>query len=136
LGRILAIDYGQRRCGLAMTDPLNLFATPLETVKRRMLVSRLLELKEEYHIQKIVIGLPLHPMGEEVELEPSIQALIKGIRKKLPEVEIDRQNESYSSAEALELMIKMGVKRSKRSKKENLDKMAAAIILQRYLGNV
>lgn len=119
-----------------MTDPLNLFATPLETVQRRMLVSRLLELKEEYQIEKIVIGLPEHPMGEKVEIEPSIQALIKGINKKLPGVEIARQNESYSSAEALELMIKMGVKKGKRSKKENLDKMAAAIILQRYLGNV
>lgn len=97
---------------------------------------RLMELQTQYDIEKIVIGLPLHPGGEEVQLEPSIQALIKGINKKLPAVEIDRQNESYSSAEAMELMVKMGVKRNKRSKKENLDKMAAAIILQRYLGNV
>ncbi len=136
MGRILAIDYGQRRCGLALTDPLNLFARPLETVARRELMPRLIQLRKEYEIAKIVIGLPVHPSGENVEIEPSIQALIQGIEKKLAGVEIDRQNESYSSKEAMELMVSMGVKKNKRSKKENLDKMAAAIILQRYLGNI
>ncbi len=134
MSRILAIDFGGKRCGIAETDDLKLIASPLTTVHTAELLAFLMDYHKKYVIEKLVVGLPLRSSGEVSAIEEKIGAFLKKFVKQFPGIEVERQDESHSSSAAVSAMIQAGVGKEKRRVKENVDKVSAAIILQRYMG--
>lgn len=131
--KILAIDYGQKRCGIAITDDLKMIASPLETVDTKTLVNYLLQLVPREKVDTIVIGESRRRNGEDGDVTQEQNQLAEKLAKVFPKVKIDRQDEQFSSKLAVQAMVIGGMKKSDRQKKENIDKIAAAIILQDYL---
>lgn len=133
MSRILALDFGLKRCGLAETDDLQIIASALETVPTSTLMSYLESYSLEHNFTDIVIGLPLRESGEPSAIEQNILLFIDVFQKKLPKVKVHREVESGTSIMAMQAMIQGGHGRKKRRVKGNLDKVSATIILQRYL---
>lgn len=134
MGRIMALDYGAKRCGLATTDPLQIIATPLETVETVKLLSYFEEYLKTEELDALVIGEPTHKDGSATALEEKIQKFIENFSKKFPLVKLHRQNERYTSKMAIEA-IRFSVKsRKKRQDKGLVDKVSATIILQEFMG--
>lgn len=136
MGRILAIDYGIKNCGLAVTDPLQIIANPLKTVKTSSLLNYLEEYWGQEVLDKIVFGYPTHMDGNPTYVVKEIEDCVKKIRNLNPGILIDYQNENFSSKEAQEIIMKSGLNRKQRQDKSRLDKISAVIILQRYLKHI
>ncbi len=134
MSRILAIDFGGKRCGIAETDDLKLIASPLTTVPSKELLTFLADYHKKYEIERLVVGLPLRASGEVSAIEEKIAEFLKKFSKQFKGIEVVRQDESHSSSAAVSAMIQAGVGKEKRRVKENVDKVSAAIILQRYMG--
>lgn len=133
MARVLAIDYGKKRCGLAMSDPLQMIANGLETVENAKLFEALDDLMSQHEIEALVIGLPKHLSGHEAEIEPEIKKRIVEIQNKFPDLKIHRFDERFTSKMALDAMIAMGSTKKQRREKGNIDKISATLILQDYL---
>lgn len=133
MGRILCIDFGKKRCGIAVTDSIQLTVNPLLTIDRTQLWSWLKDYFLNEQVSDIVLGHSIDEDGQENELMHAVHALLKALHKSYPQITCHLEDESFSSREALELMIKWGVKKKDRREKANLDKFAAAIILERFL---
>lgn len=133
MARVLAIDYGQKRTGLAVTDPLQLIASGLETVETNKLLDYLSKYITSEDVTTIVVGEPTHADGTATHIEKNIQELISKISKNYPNVVIKRQDERYTSVEAKRVILESGVKKMKRRDKSLIDKVSAAIILQQYM---
>ena len=133
MGRILAIDYGQKRVGLAVTDVLQISANGLDTV----LVHELLEYLEKYiskePVEKFVMGLPKQMNGEESESMQYIRPFVVGLQRKFPTIELVYVDERFTSVLAHRAMLEGGLKKKDRQNKSLVDKTAAIIILQSYL---
>ena len=132
-GRILAIDYGLKRTGLAVTDPLRIIASPMETVETAQLMAYLEKYFAQESVSALLIGLPLHKDGTATSVESNIQNFIRSIEKKYPLMPIIRRDESYTSVRAKEAIIASGARKKKRQDKSLIDKVSAAILLQEYL---
>jgi len=133
VGRILAIDYGTKRSGIAVTDPLRIIASGLETVPTSELFSFLERYLDEEEVDVIVIGEPLHKDGTPTAIHPQIVGLRRTLARKYPSKEIVLQDESYSSRDAKKIIRQSGVKKKKRQDKGLVDKVSAGLILQEYL---
>ncbi|UTW61462.1 Holliday junction resolvase RuvX [bacterium SCSIO 12741] len=133
MGRIVAIDYGTKRVGIAATDPLKIIASGLTTVPAEQAVKFLTDYARQEEVEALVIGLPLRLNDELSEVEKDIQKFIQRLKKELPELPIHRQDERYTSKMAMETMVAGGVKKKNRRKKELLDQVSATLILQAYL---
>jgi len=134
MGRIMALDYGTKRCGLAVTDPLQIIATPLTTVETAKLNDFFDDYLKTETVDCLVIGEPVMNDGTPTMLEEKIQKFIENFQKKHNQVQIARQNEAYTSQMASEA-IRFSVKsRKKRQDKSLIDKVSAFIILQEYMG--
>ncbi len=131
MGRILAIDFGTKRTGLAWTDPMQISINPLDAVSPEDAFLFIGENIQE--LDTIVIGMPLEPDASFTNSTQSIINFTNRIKNSFPDLRIEEIDESYTSREAREYMIHFGYKKKDREKKENVDKIAAAIILQRYL---
>ncbi len=131
MARILAIDYGKKRVGLAWTDTLQLSINPLETRSPDEAIRFVQEVEAE--LERIVLGLPLNAQGEDTNNTEPTRQFYNRLRKLVPDLEIDWVDESFTSQEAVEYMRRAGYKQKDRRKKENVDKFAAAIILQRFM---
>ncbi len=131
--RILSIDYGTKRCGLAETDDLQLIASAIKTITRKELFPFLDEYFKNYSVSDVVVGQPVRHSGEMSDLENDILKFLEVFIKRYPKVRVNRWNESLTSKMALEAMIQAGSKKKDRRKKENIDKIAATIILQEFL---
>jgi len=136
MGRILGLDYGAKRTGISTTDPLQIIVNPLEVVPTENLFAFLESYINSEVVDKIVIGEPKQSDGSPTYLEEHIQKLIKSINNTFPGITIARQDESYTSSEAKDLLVKMGMKKKKRQDKSMLDKVSAVLILQRYLNHI
>lgn len=136
MGRILGLDFGMKRTGISTTDPLQIIVNPLNVVLTIDLFEFLISYINSEDVEKIVIGEPKQSDGSPVYFEKNIQELISNIQKKHPHIEIDRQDESYTSFEAKDLLVKMGMKKKKRQDKSMLDKVSSVLILQRYLNHI
>lgn len=131
--RILGIDYGEVRIGLALTDPLGIIAYPLITIKNDS--KAILEIKKvisEYGVEKIVLGYPLKENGEETKLSKKI-IIYKQILEKELGLSVELFDERYSSEIAKQRIIETVPSKKKRRDKSLIDKNAAAVILQDYL---
>jgi putative Holliday junction resolvase len=136
MARILGIDYGEKRTGLAVTDPLQIIVNSLETVPTDNLLEFLKNYFELESVEKIVFGQAFHADGTPVAHEKKILRLIESIQKLFPHIKIDRQDEYFTSEEAKEILIKNRVPKMKRQQKGMLDKISAVLILQKYLGHI
>lgn len=134
--RILAIDYGGRRTGLAVTDPLQIIATGLETIESRDLIPWLKKYLLQETVELIIIGLPKNWDESDTHGTPLVEAAIKKIQKEFPSMPLKTVDERYSSKMAKDAMLEMGMKKKDRRIKGNVDVIAATIILQEYLGTL
>lgn len=131
--RILAIDYGSKRIGIAITDPLNIFAYPLITLTNdNKFFDNLKKILLQYKVVKILIGSPLKENGEESVTSQSVNKFIEELKKNL-QIEIELVDERYSSEIARQRIIESVVSKKKRRDKSLIDKNAAAVILEDYL---
>ncbi len=133
MAKILALDYGVKRCGLAITDSLQIIASALDVVETGKIHDYLHQLFEKEDIECVVIGEARKWSGEESAVEKSILPLVNFIKKRYPSIELARQDESFTSKLALDSMIQAGSTKKQRREKGNIDKISATIILQSYL---
>ncbi|WP_027000557.1 Holliday junction resolvase RuvX [Eisenibacter elegans] len=131
--RILAIDYGIKRVGIATTDPLQIIATPLTTIPNHELLPYLQKYLQQEEVEAVVVGMPTKADGSDTHSTPHIRGFVRSLQKLYPDLAVHTQDEKGSSQEALEAMISGGTSKKYRRQKENLDKISAVIILQRYL---
>ena len=136
MARILSIDYGRKRCGIAATDPLQIIVTAIDTAPTHELFDFLVKYMSEEEVEKIVFGKPTHADGNETFLMDDIRLFIKKLLKKFPLIEIDFQDESFTSVEAKHIIMLSGAKKKKRRDKALIDKVSAVIILQKYLNHI
>ena len=135
MGRILAIDYGKKRTGIAVTDPLQIIASGLTTVDSQQLFEFLKEYTIKETVEVIVIGEPYNLDGKETDSTAAVKHCIRRLKNTFPETPIVTVDESYTSKNASKAMADMGMKKKDRQKKENIDMMAATIMLQEYLNS-
>ncbi len=134
MGRIIAIDLGTKRTGIAVTDTLKILANPLLTVETSKLVEFLKGYFDKEDVETIVLGYPIHLDGKPNEMTPRVVSLKDRLQKLFPDKRIEYVDERYTSKMAMQSMIAMGSKKKDRKEKAgNLDKVSAAIILQSYL---
>ena len=136
MARILAIDYGGKRTGLAVTDPLQIIATGLETIESKELIRFLKKYCSTEQVELIIIGLPKNWDESDTHGTPLVEAAIKKIRKELPAMPLKTVDERYTSKMAKDAMLEMGMKKKDRRIKGNVDVIAATIMLQEYLGTL
>ncbi len=136
MSRILGLDFGTKRTGIAVTDPLQIIVNPLDVVLTKDLYDYLDNYLKTESVEKIVIGQPKQYDGSPVYFEKNIQELIDNLKKDFPSIQIARQDETLSSFEAKDLLVKMGMKKKKRQDKSMLDKVSSVLILQRYLNHI
>ena len=136
MARILCIDYGGKRTGLAVTDPLKIIATALATVATKDVISFLKDYFVKEEVQLIIIGYPTNWDDTATHATPLVEAFIKKLRKEFPAMPVEKVDERYTSKMAVAAMIDMGMKKKQRQQKENVDKIAAVIMLQEYLQKI
>jgi len=135
LARIICIDYGGKRCGLAVTDPLQIIATALTTVDTKELFTFLANYFSKESVELILIGEPLNLDNTPTDATPLVQKAIIDLGKKFPNIPIQTVDERYSSKNAVRAMVEMGMKKNDRRDKKTIDRVAATMLLQEYLTN-
>ncbi|MEO6546526.1 MAG: Holliday junction resolvase RuvX [Ferruginibacter sp.] len=133
MARILAIDYGGKRTGLAVTDPLQIIATGLATIDSKELITFLKKYFAAEQVELIVIGLPKNWDESDTHGTPLVEAAIIKLKKEFPAIPLKTVDERYTSKMAKDAMLQMGMKKKDRRIKGNVDIIAATIILQEYL---
>lgn len=134
MGRILAIDYGKKRTGLAVTDPLKIIANGLATVSTHLLWDYLTGYISREQVERLVIGKPMQTNGQPSENLARVQAFVNRWKKNHPEIPIEYVDERYTSVLAHRTMIDAGLKKKARQDKALVDEISATIILQSYMG--
>ncbi|NOZ47834.1 MAG: Holliday junction resolvase RuvX, partial [Chlorobi bacterium] len=133
MGRILAIDYGQKRVGLAVTDELKLIATKLTTVHSKDIIAFLKNYISSENVEIFVVGLPRQMNGKLSESVKYIDPFIKKLQHEFPSIPIERIDERFTSKIATQAILNSGAKKKKRQDKALVDTVSATIILQSYL---
>jgi putative Holliday junction resolvase len=133
MGRILAIDYGIRRTGIAVTDAQRIIATPLTTIEPANLVGFIKEFALEHEIDQIVVGYPLKEDGSPTDLTSKVDSVIQHLKSTFPDMEVNKHDERYTSKMAKESMIQSGSKKKARRTKSNIDQISATLILQSFM---
>lgn len=133
MGRILAIDYGQKRVGLAVTDPMQITANGLDTVLSHEIFDYLQRYIAREPVEKFVVGLPRQMNGQDSESMQYIKPFVTGLQRKFPDIELVYVDERFTSVLAHKTMLDAGLKKKDRQNKELVDKISATIILQSYL---
>ena len=133
MGRILAIDYGRKRVGLAVTDPLQIIASPLETVHSKDVIQFLKDYDLAEGIESFVLGMPMNLNNQPTDATADAQQFARLLKKHFPEKAVYLQDERFTSKMAMAAMIAGGMKKKDRREKGNVDKISAAIILQSFL---
>ena len=133
MGRILAIDYGTRRTGLAVTDPLRITARPLETVPTHTLLQWLADYLGRETVDEVVIGQPKQSSGEDSASMQQIRPFMSAFRKRFPAVPLVPFDERFTSVLAHKAMLDGGLRKKARQDKATVDRIAACIILEDYL---
>jgi putative Holliday junction resolvase len=136
MGRVLAIDYGTKRTGIAVTDALRIIATPLETVASQELIHFLKAYLQKETVDEFVVGMPKTLMNEDSAIAPLVRKFIEELKKTFPEKPVHLADERFTSSIAMRAMIDGGMKKKDRQVKGNVDKISATIILQSFLDAV
>jgi putative Holliday junction resolvase len=133
MGRILAIDYGEKRCGIAVTDSLKMIANALQTVDTKELLNFLKNYFQKESVEIVVVGEPKRMSNEPSSIAPKIEKFISDFKKLYPEIKVERIDERFTSKMAFQTMIDSGLKKKDRQNKALVDTISATIILQSYL---
>lgn len=135
MGRLLAIDYGRKRCGIAVTDTLRICANGLTTVRACDLMAFLKDYCGREPVDKIIVGLPLRMDGSPSESSRYIEPFLKQLRREMPEMPLERYDERFTSTLAHKAMLDGGLRRMARRDRNLVDEIAATIILNDYLSS-
>lgn len=133
MSKIVAIDFGGKRCGIAETDSLQIIASGLTTVETKNLQDFMMDYLQKEDVECMVVGEPRRLNDEMSAIEKSIEPFINFIKKRFPKLKIEREDERFTSKMAIESMIAGGVKKMKRRDKALVDKVSATLILQSYM---
>ena len=134
MGRIIAIDYGLKRTGIAVTDPLKIIASPLKTINSQEVLNFIMQYTKIENVEKIIIGYPCYKENQITEWQKKIINFAKELEKKTG-ISVELFDESFTSKLAVQAMVEGNMKKKDRRKKENIDKLSATIILQDYLNS-
>ena len=132
MNRTIGIDYGRARVGIAVSDPLGIFASPLETVPSAKIIEYLQKYAEAQTIERFVVGYPINLNGRPSEAAADVDKFLKALTKAFPDTPVALEDERFTSVLAHRAMIDGGMKKSDRRDKASVDKISAAIILQSY----
>ncbi len=133
MARIICIDYGGKRTGLAVTDPLQIIAGALTTVETKELIPFLKKYFQQEEVELILIGEPLNLDDSPTHATPLVQAAIKQLKKEFPTIPLETVDERFTSKMASRAMVEMGMKKKDRQVKGNVDRIAATMMLQEWL---
>ena len=133
MSKILGLDYGEKRCGISITDDLHLIASPLDTINTNEIIKYLEEIIARENISILVIGEPKDNKNNFFEIEESIKKLIKKIKLNIPDLIIEREDERFTSKLSKIYINQVTKKRKLRIDKRNLDKVSASLILESFL---
>ena len=133
MDRIIGIDYGRKRVGVAVSDPLGIFASALDTIHSAKIIEYLKKYAENETVVRFVVGYPMNTDGRPSEATKDVDVFLKQLAKAFPEIPVTLEDERFTSVLAHRAMIDGGMKKQDRMKKESVDKISAAIILQSYL---
>jgi len=133
MGKVLAIDYGKKRCGIAVTDDLQIIASGLTTVETSKLISFLKDYVSQNDVELFVVGEPKQMNNQPSESEALIKPFLEKLIKTFPNTPIKRVDERFTSKMAVQSMLASGLKKKKRQNKALIDEISATIILQTYL---
>lgn len=133
MARILAIDYGKKRVGIAVTDPLKLIANGLDTVPSNEIYKYLSEYFDREEVERVVVGYPVKLNNEPSEAVRYVNEFIRTFIRKFPGIPLEQHDERFTSRIAFQAMLDGGVKKNKRKDKAMVDKVSATILLQSYL---
>ena len=131
--RILCIDYGKKRTGIAVTDPLKIIASALTTIETKDIFPFLKDYFQKEEVELVLIGEPKNWDESDTHATPLVRQFIQKFKKNFPLMKIETVDERYTSKLASQAMVEMGMKKKDRQKKGNIDQIAAAIMLQEYL---
>lgn len=131
--RIISIDYGAKRTGLAVTDPLQIIATGLTTVESKQLIPFLKDYFAREEVELIIIGEPKNWDDTDTHATPLVEKFIKQLQKNFPNIPVKKVDERYTSKMAKDAMLEMGLKKMQRRNKKLVDEIAATILLQEYM---
>lgn len=133
MARIMAVDYGTKRVGLAVSDPLQIIATGLDTVPTPELFAYLKKYLGEEDVETLVVGMPYHLDGNPTSVADKINGFIKHFQKLFPSIKVETRDERFTSVDAKQIILQSGAKKKKRRDKSLVDKVAAVLILQDYM---
>lgn len=131
--RIMAIDFGLKRTGIAVTDPLKIIASALITVPTGEVFDFIKKYCADEPVEAFVVGLPMYPDGNPAQIAPQADAFAAKLAKTYPDKKVYRQDERYTSEDAKRIILNSGIKKQKRRDKTLVDKIAAAIILEQFM---
>ncbi len=129
----MALDYGRKRTGIAVTDPAKIIATPLDTLPTAKLMEFIKKYHQEEEIERFVIGMPKNLQNNDTDSTAYVRAFITLLGKAFPTIPVHEVDERFTSKMAFQSMIDGGMKKADRRKKENVDKLSATLILQSFL---
>ncbi|MBL7816039.1 MAG: Holliday junction resolvase RuvX [Saprospiraceae bacterium] len=129
----MGIDYGGKRTGIAVTDPLQIIASPLDTVPTEGVLQYLETYFFTEEVERIIVGEPRKHDDTEAEIMPKIRQFIADLNKKFPHIPIDMQDEQYTSHQAKRIILQAGIPKMKRRDKSLVDKVSASIILREWM---
>lgn len=136
MARLLCIDYGLKRTGVAVSDPLQIIATGLTTVNSNELISFLKNYFLKQEVELIIIGEPKNLDDSDTHATPLVKSIITKLRKEFPQMPVKTVDERYTSRMAKQAMIDMGMKKKDRRNKRTVDEIAATIMLQEYMQSI
>jgi putative holliday junction resolvase len=136
MARIMAIDYGLKRTGIAVTDPLKIIASALTSIESARIFTFLEEYLKKETVELILVGDPRNLDDSPTDLTADVQRIIGVMKRKFPAIPIKTVDERYSSVIASRAMLEMGMKKSRRRKKGQVDQIAAAMMLQEFLSSL
>ena len=129
----MGIDYGTKRTGIAVTDPLKIIASGLETVSTEEVFDFLAGYLSREEVEKMIVGFPLHPDGNPAQIAPLVEVFIKKLGELFPAVPVITWDERYTSEDAKRIILQSGARKKQRRDKALVDKISAALILEDYL---
>jgi putative Holliday junction resolvase len=133
MGRVMAIDYGLKRTGLAVTDPLRIISTPLDTVQSSTLIKFIRDYTQREAVDEFVVGMPKTLANEDSSIAPMVRKFIEELKKNFQDKPVHLMDERFTSSIAKRTLLDGGMKKKDRQNKANIDKVSATIILQDYL---
>ncbi|BDD09039.1 putative pre-16S rRNA nuclease [Fulvitalea axinellae] len=133
MGRLLAIDYGTKRVGVAVSDPLKIISSPLDVVHSKDIIKYLKNYVAKEDVEIFIVGMPKKLDNTDTNNTSHVKGFVKQLKKQIPQIPVELHDERFTSKIAMRAMIDGGMKKKDRREKGNVDKVSAAVILQSYM---